>query len=108
MSPPDENPLTLDAALDTLDSRAVVVFEALRRWLELRPGLQLTFTSHHSSSGEVLASAAVSWDFLKAPSKMSGTWASMQSHDRADWPLYRALTTAARAFEAAERKGTST
>lgn len=105
--PPRNDLLTLDQALVEDGPSAIVVTERLRRWLELRPGLSLTLTSHRSSDGKVTAAVAIGWSYEHAPPKMAGTWAVLCEPERTDWPLLRALERAARSFEASERKGSS-
>ena len=99
--------LTLVEAFDGLDSSAIVVLERLRRWLELRPDLKLTFGSHRDEKGCLYSAVGVSWSYEKAPPEMAGTWASLSDVEHTAWPLHRALNAAARLFEVAERKGSA-
>lgn len=97
--------LSLDQALGAEQAQAIVVLERLRRWLELRPGLSLTFTTKTSSDGQLQSAVLVGWSYETAPPKMAGTWASVCDVDRTTWPLHAALSQACRAFEAAECRG---
>lgn len=100
--------LTLDIALREDENRAIVVLELLRRWLDLRPELEVTFRSHRGPEGELQAAVSVTWSYTHAPPRMAGTWAAVTDVDQACWPLHEALHRAARMFEAAERKGSAT
>lgn len=107
MSEPLRHQLTLDTLFAQNEGQLIVLCELLRRYLELRPGLELNLTTLRGSDGSLRSGVALSWRHEAAPEKMGGTWASLCDTESTVWPLLAALRQAARQFEAAERKGSA-
>ena len=96
--------LTLEQSMQGHVSGAIVCTEHLRRWLEVRPNLQLTLSSKRMPSNGALASVvSVSGGYAEAPEGLEGTSMVVQEVELVAWPLWTALGSAARLLEAKER-----
>jgi hypothetical protein len=96
--------LTFEQALQGHTSGALVFTEHLRRWLEVRPHLQLTLTAGRMPTGSALVSmVSLGWSYEHAPRGLEGTIATIQEVELAAWPLWTALGSAARQLEEKER-----
>ena len=86
---------TLAELIDPESSETVAVFERLRRWLELHPGVLVTMRAAQVD-GQPAAVVCVSrgYDFDPA-----GTCVAVVHNDRSTWPLLEALKRASGMFE---------